>query len=130
MGKHLSQPTHGTYDVLATTKFIALFGNILKRVCCEVLRTEHAGLSNPSERLPVICIVFIAVITVHETACLSCTPLNSGVSIVAIHHTVNYLKRSITGKHASRVNDAPPYRFKLLHNHLLGYIITSKVSLR
>jgi len=95
-----------------------------------LLRTEHAGLNNPSGRLPVTCIVFIAVITVHETVCLSCTPLNSGVSIVAIHHTVNYLKRSIAGKHASSVNDAPPDRFMLLHNHLLGYIITSKVSLR
>jgi len=95
-----------------------------------VLRTEQAELSNPSGRLPVICTVFIAVITVHDTASLSCTPLNSGVSIVAIHHTVNYLKRSITGEHASRVNDAPPDRFILLHNHLLRYIITSKVSLR
>jgi hypothetical protein len=117
---------HTTYLLLR--KLLHFFGKILKRVYREVLRAEHVGLSNSSGHLHVICIVFIVVITVQQTACLSCTPLNSGVSTVAIHHTVNYLKRSITGKHTSRVNDGPPDRFMLLHNHLLGYIITSKVS--
>jgi hypothetical protein len=46
---------------------------------------------------------------------------------VAIHHTADYLKRSITGKHTPRVNDARPDRFMVLHNRLLGCNISSKV---
>lgn len=119
MAKHkvIQLTAHTTYLLVRNLLHLKK-KKILKSVCCEVLQAERAGLNNPSGRLPVIYIVFIAVITVQQTACVSCTPLNSGVSIVATHHTVNYLKRSITGKHTSRVNDAPPDRLMLLHNHL------------